>query len=80
MLKAECQALTAFYSEANGKYHYFTRCTQGLKNSPLHLKLLLDKILGDMALDVIHYADYIMIATDESLEDHLKKWDKSSAD
>jgi hypothetical protein len=73
MLKAECQALTAFYSEAHSKYYYFTRCTQGLKNSPLNLKLLLDKILRDMALNVIHYADYIMITTDESLEDHLKK-------
>ena len=42
MLKAECQALTAFYSEAHGKLYCFTRCPQGLKNSPLHLKLLLD--------------------------------------
>jgi hypothetical protein len=42
MLKAKCQALTAFYSEGHGKLYCFTRCPQGLKNSPLHLKLLLD--------------------------------------
>ncbi len=73
MLKAECQALTAFYSEAHGKRYCFTRCPQGLKNSPLHLKLLLDTILGDMAQDVIHYADDIMIATDGTFEEHMEK-------
>jgi hypothetical protein len=73
MLKAECQALTAFYSEAHGKRYCFTRCPQGLKNSPLHLNLLLDKILGDMAQDVIHYADDIMIATDGTFEEHMEK-------
>ncbi len=74
LLKAECQALTAFYSEAHGKRYSFTRCPQGLKNSPLHLKLLLDKLLGDMAQDVIHYADNIMIATNGSFEEHGKSW------
>jgi hypothetical protein len=66
VLKAECQALTAFYSEADGKRYCFTRCPQDLKNSPLHLKLLLDKLHGDMAQD-------IMIATDGSFEDHMEK-------
>ena len=73
MLKEECQPLTAFFSEAHGKRYCYTRCPQGLKNSPLHLKLLLDHTLGDMALDVIHYADDIMIATDGSLEEHIEK-------
>jgi hypothetical protein len=73
VLKAECQALTAFYSEADGKRYCFMRCPQGLKNSPLHLKLLLDELLGDMAQDIIHYADDIMIATDGSFEDHMEK-------
>jgi len=67
------KTLTAFYSEAHGKQYCFTRCPQGLKNFPLHLKLLLDKLLGDMAQDVIHYADDFMVATDGTLEDHLKK-------
>jgi hypothetical protein len=73
MLKAECQALTAIYSEAHGKRYCFMRCPQGLKNLPLHLKLLHDKLLGDMAQDVIHYANDIMIATDESFKDHMEK-------
>ena len=73
MLKAECQALTAFYSEAHGQRYCFTRVPQGLKNSPLHLKLLMDTMFGDMAKDVIHYADDIMIATDGTLQDHLDK-------
>jgi hypothetical protein len=73
MLKSECQALTAFYSEAHGKRYCFTRCLQGLKNSPLHLKLLFDTILRDMAQDVIHYADDIMIATDGTFEEHMEK-------
>ena len=50
-----------------------TASREGLKNLPLHLKLLLDKLLGDMAQDVIHYADDFMVATDGNLEDHLKK-------
>ena len=73
MLKRECQALTAFYSEAHGKRYCFTRVPQGLKNSPLHLKLLMDSLFGDMALDVIHYADDIMVATNGSLKDHIIK-------
>jgi len=73
LLKKECQPLTAFYSEAHGKRYCFTRCPQGLKNSPLHLKLLLDTLVGDMALDVIHYADDIMVATDGTMEEHLDK-------
>ena len=73
MLRQECQALTAFYSEAHGKRYCFTRVPQGLKNSPLHLKLLMDSLFGDMALDVIHYADDIMVATDGSLKDHIIK-------
>ena len=41
----------------------------GLKNYPLHLKLFMDKLLGDMALTVIHD---ILIATDKTLEHHLR--------
>jgi hypothetical protein len=68
LLKAECQALTAFYSKAHGK-----GCPQGFKNSPLHLQLLLHKLLRDLAQDIIHYADNIMIATNGSFKEHMEK-------
>ena len=71
-LSFQAQPLTAFYSEAHGKRYCFQRCPQGLKNSPLHLKLLMDKLLGNLAQYVIHYADDILIATDLTLEHHLQ--------
>ena len=40
-LDPESQPLTAFYSEAHGKRYCFMRCPQGLRNSPLHLKLVM---------------------------------------
>src|SRR5882757_8987327 len=43
------QPLTCFYSEAHGARYCFERAPQGLKNSPLHLKLLMDKMLGGLA-------------------------------
>ena len=70
-LDFDSQPLTAFYSTAHGKRYCFTRTPQGLRNSPLHLKLLMDKLFGDMSSDVIHYADDILIATDGSLRQHL---------
>ena len=71
-LSKEAQPFTAFFSEEHGKRYCFNRAPQGLKNSPLYLKLLMDKLLGDMALTVIHYVDDILIATDKSLEHHLQ--------
>ena len=71
MLDDESQPLTAFYSTAHGKRYCFTRAAQGLRNSPLHLKLLMDKLFGDMAGEVIHYADDILIATNGTLRQHL---------
>ena len=76
MLHEDSQALTAFYSEAHGKRYCFKRCPQGLRNSPLHLKLLMDKLFGDMSRDVIHYADDILIATNGTMRQHLKIVDK----
>ena len=70
-IKFEHQPLTAFYSEAHGKRYCYTRSAQGLKNSPLFLKLLMDRMLGHLAKYVIHYADDVMIATDGSLEHHI---------
>ena len=75
-LAPAAQPLTAFYSPAHGKRYCFKRCPQGLKNSPLHLKILMDKLFGDMASDVIHYADDIMIATNGSFREHLKVVEK----
>ena len=72
-LEKASQKYTVFYSEAHGKRYCFQRCPQGLKNSPLHLKLLMDKYLGDMAKDVIHYADDIMLATYGTLQQHLRR-------
>ena len=71
-LSEKAQPYTAFFSEEHGKRYCFNRAPQGLKNSPLHLKLLMDKLLGDMALTVIHYVDDILIATDKNLEHHLR--------
>ncbi len=71
-LSARSQPLTAFYSEAHGRRYCFTRAPQGLKNSPLHLKLLMDTLFGHMCDVVIHYADDIMIATKGTFEEHMK--------
>ena len=75
-LAISAQPLTAFYSASHGKRYCFQRCPQGLKNSPLHLKLMMDKMFGDMANDVIHYADDIMIATNGNFATHLKAVNK----
>ena len=60
-IKFSDQPLTAFYSEAHGKRYCYTRAPQGLKNSPLYLKLLMDRMLGQLSKYVIHYADDVMI-------------------
>ena len=75
-IKFSDQPLTAFYSEAHGKRYCYTRAPQGLKNSPLYLKLLMDRMLGQLSKYVIHYADDVMIATDGSLAHHLDIIDK----
>lgn len=71
-LSKKAQPLTAFYSEAHGKRYCFQRAPQGLKNSPLYLKLLMDQLFGDMCDIVIHYADDIMISTTGTFEEHMK--------
>ena len=71
-LSKKAQPYTAFYSEAHGKRYCFKRCPQGLKNSPLYLKLVMDRILGDLAANVIHYVDDILIASDGTIEEHLE--------
>ena len=71
-LSKEAQPLTAFYAHTHALRMCFTRAPQGLKNSPLYLKMLLDKIFSDMTSDVLFYADDLLIATTGSLEDHIK--------
>ena len=66
------QPYTAFYSPHNGKRYCFQRCPQGLKNSPLYLKILMVKLLGSMSKYVLHYADDILIATDKDLGHHIE--------
>jgi hypothetical protein len=71
-LTKEAQPLTAFYAHTHALRMCFTRAPQGLKNSPLYLKMLLDKIFSDMTTDVLFYADDLLIATKGSLEDHIR--------
>jgi len=75
-LDEKSQPLTAFYSQVHGQRFCFTRAPQGLRNSPLYLKLLLDKIFADMADSCILFFDDLLIATDGSLDDHIKLVDK----
>ena len=70
-LHPDSQSYTAFCSEAHRKRYCFMRCPQGLKNSPLYLKLLMDQLFGDMHNTVIHSADDIMIPTDGTIDQHL---------
>jgi hypothetical protein len=49
-IKYEHQCYTAFYSDAHGKRYSFTGTPQGLKNSPLFLKILMDKMFGSSEL------------------------------
>ena len=74
-LADEAQPLTVFYSPAHGKRYCFTRCPQGLKNSPLFLKLQMDRMFGDMPDTVIHYADDVMLSTKGTFEEHLIQMD-----
>ena len=71
-LAQRAQPLTAFFSEAHGKRFCFTRAPQGLKNSPLYLKLFTDKVLGKLSRYVIAYADDILIASNKNMQDHIK--------
>ena len=71
-LAEHAQPYTAFYSEAHGRRFCFKRAPQGLKNSPLYLKLLMDKLLGNLSQYVLHYVDDILIATDGSTQQHME--------
>ena len=70
-LSKKAQPLTAFYAETNNKRMCFTRAPQGLKNSPLYLKILLDKIFHDLSDNLLFYVDDLLIATKGTLEEHF---------
>ena len=70
-LSKKAQPLTAFYAHTHGLRMCFTRAPQGLRNSPLYLKLLTDRIFRDMTDSVLFYADDLLVATDGTLEEHM---------
>ena len=70
-LTKRAQPLTAFYSYTHGLRMCFNRAPQGLRNSPLYLKILLDMVFKDMQHQVLYYADDLLIATDGSMKHHL---------
>ena len=70
-LDKESQPLTAFYSHTHGLRMCYERLPQGLSNSPMYLKLVLDKVFANMTSHVLFYADDLLIATDGSLEHHF---------
>ena len=66
------QPLTAFYSHTHGLRMCYSRLPQGLSNSPMYLKLVLDKVFANMTSHVLFYADDLLIATDGSLDHHFE--------
>ena len=75
-LDEESQPLTAFYSSVHSQRYCFTRAPMGLRNSPLYLKLLLDKVFADMHDSCILFFDDLLIATEGTLDEHLDIVDK----
>ena len=70
-LTKRAQPFTAFYSYTHGLRMCFNRAPQGLRNSPLYLKILLDIVFKDMQHQVLYYADDLLIATNGSMKHHL---------
>ena len=70
-LTEKAQNLTAFWTPNHAKKMCFNRAPQGLRNSPMYLKTLLDLIFFDMSENVLFYADDLLIATNGSITEHL---------
>jgi transposase InsO family protein len=70
-LTEKAQNLTAFWTPNHAKKMCFNRAPQGLRNSPMYLKTLLDLIFFDLSENVLFYADDLLIATNGTLTDHL---------
>jgi len=75
-LTKEAQPLTAFWTPNQGKRMCFNRAPQGLRNSPMYLKMVLDKVFYDMDENVIFYADDLLVASDGTMMDHFRLLDK----
>ena len=75
-LSKQAQPLTAFWTPNQGKRMCFNRAPQGLRNSPMYLKLVLDKVFYDMDDNVIFYADDLLVASNGTLTDHFRLLDK----
>jgi len=70
-LTERAQNYTAFWTPNHAKKMCFNRAPQGLRNSPMYLKMLLDLIFFDLSDNVLFYADDLLIATNGTLEEHL---------
>lgn len=70
-LTERAQNYTAFWTPNHAKKMCFNRAPQGLRNSPMYLKMLLDLIFYDLSENVLFYADDLLIATNGSLKEHL---------
>jgi len=70
-LSKTAQPYTAFWTPNQGKRMCFTRAPQGLRNSPLYLKMALEKIFYDIDKDVLFYIDDLLIATEGTIEEHF---------
>ena len=75
-LSKQAQPLTAFWTPNQGKRMCFNRAPQGLRNSPMYLKLVLDKVFYDMDENVIFYADDLLVASSGTIRDHFALLDK----
>jgi hypothetical protein len=71
-LTEKAQNLTAFWTPNHAKKMCFNRAPQGLRNSPMYLKMLLDHIFYDLSKNVLFYADDLLVATNGSLTEHFE--------
>jgi len=75
-LSKKAQPLTAFWTPNQGKRMCFNRAPQGLRNSPMYLKMVLDKVFYDMDDHVIFYADDLLVATTGTIFEHFEMINK----
>ncbi len=71
-LTETAQNLTAFWTPNHAKKMCFNRAPQGLKNSPMYLKMVLDHVFYDLTKNVLFYADDLLIATSGTLDEHFQ--------
>jgi len=71
-LTEKAQNLTAFWTPNHAKKMCFNRAPQGLRNSPMYLKMLLDHVFYDLSENVLFYADDLLVATNGTLKEHFE--------